>query len=220
MGFFDNLGKKASAAYDATAEKTGKLAKEAKFRMRINENKSDINDLYKEIGKKVYEKHVREENIDIKTELEEECTKIDVLSAEIETCLKSILELKAKKQCEKCHAEINLESAFCPKCGAKQPEVEVKEAEVVIDKLENSDVNPENETEKKIIEEDVKGNTVTENQIEKEKSNGEEVSQETDTESISNTESDKENTIERVTEILAQETQENAKEEENKQENQ
>ena len=92
MGFFDNLGKKASAAYDATAEKTGKLAKEAKFRMKINENKSDINELYQEIGKKVYEKHVREENIDIKTELEDECTKIDVLSAEIETCLKSILE--------------------------------------------------------------------------------------------------------------------------------
>ena len=38
MGFFDNLGKKASAAYDVTAEKTGKLAKEAKFRMKINEN--------------------------------------------------------------------------------------------------------------------------------------------------------------------------------------
>ena len=48
MGFFDSLGKKASAAYDATAEKTGKLAKEAKLRMKINENKSDINDLYKD----------------------------------------------------------------------------------------------------------------------------------------------------------------------------
>lgn len=120
MGFFDNLGKKASSVYDATADKTSKLAKEAKLRMKINENKSDINDLYKEIGKKVYEKHVREENIDIRKELEEECTQIDVLSAEIETCLKSILELKDKKQCEKCHAEIELEDVFCPKCGAKQ----------------------------------------------------------------------------------------------------
>ena len=119
MGFFDNLGKKASAAYDATAEKTGKLAKEAKLRMKINENKSNINELYKEIGKKVYEKHVREENIDIKTELEEECTKIDVLSAELETCLNSILELKDKKQCENCHAEIDLNCDFCPKCGTK-----------------------------------------------------------------------------------------------------
>ena len=52
MGFFDNLGKKASKAYDATAEKTSKIAKEAKLRMKINENKSEIKDIYKEIGKK------------------------------------------------------------------------------------------------------------------------------------------------------------------------
>lgn len=165
MGFFDNLGKKASAAYDATAEKTGKIAKEAKFRMKINENKSEINNIYKEIGKKVYEKHTREEDIDIKTELEEECTKIDVLSAEIETCLKSILELKEKKQCEQCHSEIDLDSMFCPKCGAKQPEVEIKEAEIV------------------------------------------------ETETVE-TEDSEENTVERVTEVMAVETQEIAREEE------
>ena len=40
------------------------------------------------------------------------------------------LELKEKKQCEKCHAEIDLDSTFCSKCAAKQSEVEVKEAEV------------------------------------------------------------------------------------------
>ena len=172
MGFFDNLGKKASSVYDATAEKTSKLAKEAKLRMKINENKSDINDLYKEIGKKVYEKHVREENIEIKIELEEECTKIDVLSAEIETCLKSILELKDKKQCEKCHAEIELNSDFCPKCGAKQPTAEVLNVEVVKQDLENSEVKPENQEE-----------TVTENDLE------------------------------RVTEVMAVETQEESKQE-------
>ena len=31
MGFFENLSKKASAAYDVTAEKTGKIAKEARL---------------------------------------------------------------------------------------------------------------------------------------------------------------------------------------------
>ena len=165
MRFFDNLGKKASKAYDITAEKTGKLAKEAKYRMKINENKSDINDLYKEIGKKVYEKHVREENIDIKTELEEECTKIDVLSAEIETCLKSILELRDKKQCPNCHAEIEVDSEFCPKCGAKQAKT--------------------GETELNSQEENI-------------------------------TEAKEENSLEKVTEIMAVETQEVAKNEENK----
>ena len=65
MGFFDNLGKKASAAYDATAEKTGKIAKEAKLKMKIKENKGKVKDLYEELGRKVYENHVREESIDI-----------------------------------------------------------------------------------------------------------------------------------------------------------
>lgn len=185
MGFFDMLGKKASAAYDATAEKTGKIAKEAKLRMKINENKSDINDLYKEIGRKVYEKHVREENIDIKTELEEECTKIDVLAAEIETCLNSILELKEKRQCEQCHAEIDLDDSFCPKCGAKQPQEEVKETEVVVENLENADIKPENEAEKQIVEEEVSGEK--------------------------NAEAQSENTLDKVTEIHAVEVQEEAK---------
>lgn len=133
MEFFNKIGKKASEAYGATAEMTGRIAKEAKLRMKMNENKSDINDIYKEIGKKVYEKHVKEENIDIKSDLEEECTKIDVLSAEIETCLKSILELKDKKKCPKCHTEIEAKSKYCPNCGEEQPIEEVKEPEIVID---------------------------------------------------------------------------------------
>ena len=199
MGFFDNLSKKASAAYDATAEKTGKFAKEAKLRMKINENKSDINDIYKEIGRKVYEKHVREENIDIKTELEEECTKIDVLSAEIETCLKSILELKEKKQCEQCHAEIDLEDQFCSKCGAKQPGMEVLNAEIVKNDLENSEVKPENQEEARIVREEVSGEPVQKDEIQVEDApTGETVT---------------ENDLERVTEIMAVETQEQSKQE-------
>ena len=182
MGFFDNLGKKASAAYDATAEKTSKLAKEAKLRMKINENKSEIADIYKEIGKKVYEKHVREENIDIKSELEEECTKLDVLSAEIETCLKSILELKEKKQCEQGHTEIDLDATFCPKCGAKQPEIEVKEAEVV--GVEESENIEDTNTDKVENSEELKD---------------------------TNNEENSENTVEKVTEVMSVETQENAK---------
>ena len=204
MGFFDNLGKKASAAYDATAEKTSKIAKEAKLRMKMNENKSEINNIYKEIGKKVYEKHVANENIDIKTELEEECTKIDVLSAEIETCLKSILELKEKKQCEQCHTEIDLDATFCPKCGAKQPEIEVKEAEVV--GVENDDNNDNNNNNNNDAEEHIETEN-TENT-----SNKSEVASNTDNSYNSASE---ENTVEKVTEVMSVETQENAKEETN-----
>lgn len=157
MGFFDNLGKKASKAYDVTAEKTGKLAKEAKFRMKINENKSDINDLYKEIGKKVYEKHVREEEICIKEDLEEQCTKIDVLSDEIESLLKECLELKDRKQCQRCYKEIEKDVKFCPNCGKKQDTTPAKEVEILKD-LEKSEVNQNNQTEKQIVKENLEQN--------------------------------------------------------------
>ena len=66
MDFFNKLGKKASEAYKVTADKTGKLAKEAKLRMKMGELKSEINDIYKEIGEAIYQNHVREEKEDIR----------------------------------------------------------------------------------------------------------------------------------------------------------
>ena len=146
MGFFDTLGKKATEAYNVTTKKTGELAKEAKLRMKINENKSNINDLYKEIGKKVYEKHVRQENIDIKADLEEECAKIDILSAEIEKYHKEILDLSDLKKCVKCNEPMDKNAKFCPKCGEEQPVIEetpAMEVEVVDDGKEATEEKAE-----------------------------------------------------------------------------
>lgn len=127
MEFFDKIGKKASEAYKVTADKTGKIAKETKMKLKINELKSEINDMYKEIGRKVYEKHVIEDEISIKKDLETECTKIDVLSDEIEELLEQCLSLKDKKQCQNCYKEIDIESNYCPNCGEKQKIQEVEE---------------------------------------------------------------------------------------------
>ena len=139
MDFFDKIGKKASETYKFTAKKTSKLAKEAKLRMKMNEDKSDIEDLYKKIGKKVYEKHLLQDTINIKEELEEECTKIDVLSDEIENILNEILSLRDLKQCTNCYEKIEKSSKYCSNCGSKQEENEeegeqsepAKEVEVI-----------------------------------------------------------------------------------------
>ena len=128
MEFFDKLGKKASEAYKVTADKTGKLAKEAKLRMKIADLKSQINEIYKEIGEIVYQKHTRDGEYDIEKEIEEKCTKIDVLSDEIESNLKQCLELKDKRQCPNCFAEIEKDVKSCPKCGTKQEEVKEEPA--------------------------------------------------------------------------------------------
>ena len=149
MEFFDKLGKKASEAYKMTADKTGKIAKETKMKFRIGELKSQINEIYEEIGKKVYESHVKKEEISIQNDLEEQCTKIDVLSDEIEGLLKQCLELKDKKQCPKCFKEIEKDAKFCPSCGAKQEEAEddeLIENQINIDEVKNSNENSESDT--------------------------------------------------------------------------
>ncbi len=149
MDFFDKLTKKAKQTYEGASKKTGELAKEAKLRMKMNENKSEINSLYQEIGKKVYEKHTLSEEINIKIDLEEECTKIDILSSEIETCLNQIRELKDKKQCPKCFNEIDLDAKFCNHCGAKQEDMVAHEVEVI----QSDNTNEKSEKNVAIVEE-------------------------------------------------------------------
>lgn len=144
MDFFNKLGKKASEAYKVTADKTGKLAKEAKLRMKISELRNEINDIYEDIGKAIYQNHIREEKQDISKELEEKCTKIDCISDEIEANLKECLELKDKKRCENCYVEIEKDAKFCPECGVKQEETngeQAKEVEIVSE--ENNNRNQE-----------------------------------------------------------------------------
>ena len=148
MAFFDKLGKKASEAYKITADKTGKLAKETKIKFKMSDLKSQINDIYQEIGKIVYEKHVKKEEISM-NELEEQCTKIDVLSDEIEDLQKQTLELRDKKLCTNCFKEIEKNAKFCPSCGAVQEEEEVKEVEVLED-VETNEVEEDEQIDNQI----------------------------------------------------------------------
>lgn len=144
MEFFDKLTKKASETYKGAAEKTSKLAKEAKLKMKVNENKSKINDLYKEIGQKVYQKHIASEDLCIKKDLEEECAKIDILSAEMEKYNNEILELSDLKICIKCKEKMDKKAKFCPKCGEEQPiEEEQPAMDVEVVEEENSKNEPQ-----------------------------------------------------------------------------
>ena len=147
MGFFNDLGKK-------TTETTSKIARETKLKMKITENKGKIKDLYEELGRKIYENHVREENINISELINDDCSKIDSLSKEIEDARKEILVLNNKKMCKKCFAEIEKDSIFCPKCGEKQTE-EKTVLEKAEEKLEKEDISPENVKEAEIVKEEL-----------------------------------------------------------------
>ncbi|MCI8641276.1 MAG: hypothetical protein HFJ59_05345 [Clostridia bacterium] len=160
MEFFNKLGQKASEAYKVTADKTGKVAKEAKLRMKMGDLKSKIKDIYKEIGECVYQKHIREEEYDISNEIEEKCTHIDVMSDEIESYLKQCLELKDRKQCPKCFVEIDKDFNYCPNCGQEQEIQNVKEVEVIEkDEVKNTSKDEKSNLEKTVeVESDVDEN--------------------------------------------------------------
>ena len=172
MEFFDKLTKKATETYKGAAEKTGKIAKETKLKLKVSENKSKINDIYEEIGKKVYQKHISNEEVCIKKDLEEECAKIDILSNEIETYNREILALSNLKECVECKEKLQKDAKFCTKCGAEQPPEEnlekkeeaqeVLEAEIVdspsnMQEAEQEEIkNDFKEEAKRDVEQDLK----------------------------------------------------------------
>lgn len=179
MGFFDDLSKKASETYKNTAEKTNKLTREMKLKSLINDDKNKIEKIYAEIGKKVYEKHIREENIDIKAELAEECSKIDAYAKEIEDMNMEMLTLKGLRICKKCAAEIAVNARFCPKCGAEQEEIKPaapvennvpEDAKVVVEEVKEEVNNAETAVEntvENVVEatvENIEENTENQNQ--------------------------------------------------------
>lgn len=148
MSFFNELGKKQLST-------TAKIATEAKLKIEIAENRERIKEFFEELGRKVYENHIREEDISIDMLIEEDCSKIDTLSKEIEVARKEILALNNKKMCKKCFAEIEKESVFCSQCGAKQRK-EKTVLEQAEEKLEQADISPKNEKEAEIVKEELK----------------------------------------------------------------
>ena len=142
MDFLNKLGDIANKTYKSASQKTGEIAKEAKIKMKMNENKAKIKDLYEEIGKIIYQKHIHEEEVKINEDLNSYCSQIDELSKEQEKLQEEVLALKNKRMCENCYTEIELNSKYCPHCGFEQAEEKVE------------DINEENTAE--TVEEDNK----------------------------------------------------------------
>lgn len=127
MDFLNKLGNLANKTYKSASQKTGELAKEAKLKMKMNENKAKIKDLYEEIGKIIYQKHIHEEEVKIKEDLDSYCSQIDEISKEQEKLQEELLALKNKRICENCYTEIELNVKYCPHCGFEQADEKVED---------------------------------------------------------------------------------------------
>lgn len=150
----NKLSKTAMQTYRNAAEATNRITREIKLKANMADNKSQIRDLYEKIGKKVYEKYLLQESINIQENFGNDCSMIDVLANEVEDFRMQLLNLKDLKQCKNCHSEIDLEFRYCPNCGFEQQETEEIIKNTAKSTLETTDeedsvlTNSNNENEK------------------------------------------------------------------------
>lgn len=142
MEIFDKIGDAASKTYKFTTEKTSKIAKETKLKIKINEYKGDIKDLYLDIGENVYENLLNNKELEM-DELQEKCKEITEIASKIAECNTEILRLNEKRKCSKCAKEISLNSNFCPNCGNEQEKI--VDVEIVDEPSENAETVEEEE---------------------------------------------------------------------------
>ena len=100
--------------------------------------------------------HVREEKANMEDVLNDELTKLDELSKEIEEARIEILKLNQKKICSNCSTEIEKNAQFCPKCGQKQVSEEPTVKEEALKKLEDAEIEPDKKNEAEAVKEDLK----------------------------------------------------------------
>ena len=104
-----------------TAESAGEKAKDvvnaSKINLKIFDLTTDIDVLYKEVGKLIYAAHTNEESST--DELEARLLTIDEKMREIED-LKACLEArKSEKECDSCGKMNEPGSSYCSNCGTK-----------------------------------------------------------------------------------------------------
>ena len=147
MDFFDKIGEVAAQTYKKTTEKADKFAKETKLKMKMNENKSKIEELYKEIGAAVYRIHISRKNDNAEEQIKISCNEIDKISEEIEKANEELLKIRNKKQCGNCHEEIEITAKYCPKCGIEQEEEKPRDSVTIKEGLiiENEDKEDQQE---------------------------------------------------------------------------
>lgn len=114
MAIFERIGKQLTDAGQSAAQQTRNFTDVARLNSAISEREKKISQLYSLIGKSYYEKHKFDSGAE-----ESECIgEINSLFYEIAQNREKIRQIKGVMTCEKCGAEVSVNSSFCSVCGA------------------------------------------------------------------------------------------------------
>ena len=116
-------------------QKAKDLSEITKLNMAVSESETKINEIYSEIGYKVYCAY-RENPLE---EVKEEIGQIRELEEAMEACKLQIQAINAMNSCPRCGAKIKPEMMFCSSCGMK---LQSEEQETVEDPVRSMPLVP------------------------------------------------------------------------------
>lgn len=133
---FEVFGKKVKQFGKDTVEEVQKMNEVRQLNNKVSDTKKQINTLFTEMGKKLYEQYKEAPFSGFETEIETINEKNDL----IEELKEQIRNVKGVVLCPCCNMEVGEKERFCSNCGNKMPEVvdpeEADEDAIVVDSVD------------------------------------------------------------------------------------
>lgn len=107
---------KASRVADAASKMAGDMAMQTKLNLQVFDINTEIDAIYKEIGRLVYLVHTGE---CCDAELDDKFAQVDERLAKVAELKMAIADCKTTVICPQCGKECGREDAFCGRCGHK-----------------------------------------------------------------------------------------------------
>lgn len=113
----DRTGKAYKNAADNAGKKAADVVASTKLNLKIFDLNAEIDQIYKEIGKMVYDIHLGVEEDE--EELNHRLDLIDEKIASVESLREKIKDIKAEPVCPSCGRACKKTDTFCSGCGAQ-----------------------------------------------------------------------------------------------------
>jgi len=107
----------AGKAAEAAGKKAGEMVESTKLNLQVFDLNTEIEILYKEIGKLVYKTHIGDD-VDAE-EVDKQISAIDEKYAKINELRQKLAELKHTMQCPNCGKEVEKNDTYCKSCAYK-----------------------------------------------------------------------------------------------------
>ena len=149
---FDEISKKVKKFSKNTVEEVQKMNEVRILNGKISDAKKQVNQLYLEMGKKLYEQYKEAPFEGFETEIRTITEKIELIGQIKE----QVRTVKGVVLCPCCNTEVPQGERFCSNCGNKMPEVvdtEDFEDAVMVDAEDVTEAQPAEGSEETAVEE-------------------------------------------------------------------